>query len=117
MTLSLVIISFIVLVFLFSIFYVRPKENFSYDITRNISSFFRAFAAFYIVIGHISQRIESKSIINLFFIQYSHLMVGVFFLLSGYGNRLSIEKENNPSLKWILKRLFLLWFYFIIGYI
>lgn len=117
MMLNIIISFFIILNFLYLIFCLKTKSVFSFDISRNISSFFRMFAAFFIVIGHISQRLATKTIINLFFVQYSHLMVGIFFLLSGYGNRLSIEKEKKVSYKWILKRILPLLFYYIFGFI
>lgn len=113
MVLNIVLTIFIVFSFAELIF-AKKKET-SSAITISDTYAFRGISILFIVMHHICQRVSAHNIIQIPFLNYVYLFVAAFFFFSGYGNYLSLKKQPRFAIKWLLKRICNLLFFFLIG--
>lgn len=100
---SIIIIIFTFYLVIKSLIY--KSEPFDKDNTLTI----RGLAILCIIMHHTSQYFQVYGIVPTLFELTGFIFTGIFFALSGYGNYLSYEKNNDIgkriTLKWIVKRI------------
>ncbi|MCD7824182.1 MAG: acyltransferase [Oscillospiraceae bacterium] len=80
---------------------------------RQSTSVFQGICALLIVLHHIGNNL---SVYHYFISAFGYLSCGVFFLISGYGNELSL-KRNGRSTKWLGRKLSKLYIPFLVCYV
>lgn len=83
----------------------------------------RGIAIIMVILHHYSQYYSTPGYFHQILDQFGYLAVGLFFVLSGYGNKISFQKRQfnkKNSLLWLLKRIFHIyvtfWVILIIAY-
>ena len=105
------VLGFILLSILVSI----KKQDNMVILEKESTIFIRGIAILFIMLHHLVQRTIATNNYVLIFNWIGFLMVGIFFLLSGYGNTFSVKKDN--SIKFLVKRILRLLITLILIYV
>lgn len=93
------------------------KKNEVIILSINESNCLRGLAIVGVIFNHLVQHTQVKGgLINKFYF-IGYLFVGLFFMLSGFGNYESYKKKNNITFMWLIKRLARVYVTYIIVFI
>ncbi len=99
-------------VVLFAIF-IRPLKSGEQGFDRDTTATFRGLAMLGIIIHHIHNKLGYNSQVLL---PMGYLATGLFFFISGYGNTLSINKQDSVKVNWLYNKLLKIYVPFFAAY-
>ncbi len=104
----------LVLIFLSILVSIKKQEN-EVLLEKESTIFVRGLAVLFLMLHHLVQRTVATNSYIFMFNWIGFIMVGIFFLLSGYGNTFSISK--NKSINLLIRRILKLLITFLLIYI
>lgn len=94
-----------ILLTIISVFISCRKQDKEILLEKDSTVFVRGIAIMFVIFVHTMQHTNADDSMLNHLNQIGNLVVGTFFLLSGYGNTLSYKKNKKHLEKWTLKRI------------